>query len=364
MIGGHGGDIHSLARRLGTAPEAILDMSSNVNPLGPPAGLVAHLRDRLDDILALPQADAADAVFAFASRHGLSPDRVVAGNGTTQLIHDLPLALRSRRALIVAPTYADYADACALHGTAATLFPLIPEENFLPDVDRLAHAMAGHDLAFLCNPNNPTGRLLDGDALERLAARIPNTRLIVDESYLAFAPDGERHSLLGRDIPNVAVLHSMSKLFRIPGLRIGFLAGPASIVRDMARYRQPWCLNAMAQRAVVWLMSRPAETDAFTADTRRYLAEQRASMTAALSAIDGLTVYESVTSFLLLRLPDGLSAAGAWEGMAGRGILIRNCANFAGLSDRFIRISLKDPEANRRVVETLAEWLRARRGGR
>jgi threonine-phosphate decarboxylase len=110
MINGHGGNVYQLARDLGCLPSDIIDMSSNVNPFGPPPGLMALLKENIHAITALPEVDAGSAVGAFSARYGLRPDQVVPGNGTTQLIHTLPLALETRHALIVAPTYSDYAD--------------------------------------------------------------------------------------------------------------------------------------------------------------------------------------------------------------------------------------------------------------
>ena len=116
MINGHGGNIFDKAKELGCDPMDILDMSSNVNPLGPMPGLMNHLHEHLERIIALPEAGAGSIIQAFSSRHDIDPKKVLAGNGTTQLIYTLPVALKIRQALILGPTYSDYADACRMHG--------------------------------------------------------------------------------------------------------------------------------------------------------------------------------------------------------------------------------------------------------
>jgi threonine-phosphate decarboxylase len=139
MITGHGGNVYQAARQLGCRAADILDMSSNVNPLGPMPGLAEHLAKRMERIAALPEADAAAMVRAFARSHGISAKTVLAANGSTQFIYTLPYALKARRVLVVAPTYADYADACRMHGVKGLRFLEASAENsFVPPEDRLS----------------------------------------------------------------------------------------------------------------------------------------------------------------------------------------------------------------------------------
>lgn len=357
MITGHGGNIHQLAGELGCLPSDIIDMSSNVNPFGPPPGLLEMLAANLHLVTALPEVDAGSAVHAFAERFGLPPERVVPGNGTTQLIHTLPAALETRRALILGPTYSDYADACRMHGVPFEFLQADTARQFAFDPDALFRACREADTVFICNPNNPTGRLIPGPDIEDLCRRHPDTRFIIDESYLPFVIGGEAHSRIRSELPNVVVLHSMSKIFRVPGLRIGFLAAPEAVVRAMRRYFLPWSLNSLAQETVVHLMTRREIIDPFVADCRRRLDRERKEMTARLGSSPGLEVFPSCTSFLLLRLRRGHAAGDVCAALAGERILIRNCANFTGLSERFIRISLKTPEINRMLAERLERLL-------
>ncbi|NJL60267.1 MAG: aminotransferase class I/II-fold pyridoxal phosphate-dependent enzyme [Desulfobacteraceae bacterium] len=257
------GNIYALAKRLECQPSDIIDMSSNVNPLGPPPGLAEFLTDNLDAIVALPEADAHSAIFAFAQRYGLDPECVVAGNGTTQLIYAIPKAIGSRNVVIVAPTYSDYADACKMHDIPYRYSLLTDSRNFEPDFDTLEQDIRDADTVFICNPNNPTGVLMASNQLEAFCKAFPDKTFIIDESYLPFVADAEQHSFLGRDIGNVIVLHSMSKIFRVPGLRIGFASASPAITRKLIRYTLPWSLNSLAQAAVVWLMTRVSEIDEF-----------------------------------------------------------------------------------------------------
>ncbi|AOY57351.1 MULTISPECIES: threonine-phosphate decarboxylase CobD [Desulfococcus] len=357
MINGHGGNIYQLATELGCRPSDIADMSSNVNPFGPPPGLTDHLRERLQVITALPEAAAESAVRAFAARFGIQSARVVPGNGTTQLIHTLPLALKSRRVMIAAPTYADYADACRMHEVSFGHVVADASRRFAPDMGALSDAARRADTMFICNPNNPTGSLIPGDEIVDLCRRHPAVRFVIDESYLPFATGGEAHSLIRSDLPNVMVLHSMSKIFRVPGLRIGFLAAPPDVAESMKRYYLPWSVNSLAHLAVTYLMARRDEIDPFIEKSRQLLDRERREMTDRLGRHRNIEVFPSCTSFLLARLSEGRTAEAVCSALARERILIRNCGNFEGLSERFIRISLKTPEINRLLVEKLIPLL-------
>ena len=358
MIGGHGGNIYALAERLGCRPTEISDMSANVNPLGPMPALMDHLRDNLARITALPQADAGDMVAAFARFHDLDPRQVTAGNGSTELIYRIPRALGAARALVVGPTYADYRDACAMNGVRCDHVLCREADDFRPDMDAIREKAAAADLVFLCNPNNPTGTLTGRTAIEALCRDLPHTRFVIDESYLPFAPQPDAATMIHTALPNVLVLNSMSKAFRIPGLRIGFIKAPATLIDRLTPYALPWSVNSLAQLAVTWLMSHPDAVHPFLNETRRTIESEKDRIEECIHRETAMRCFPSATSFLLMRLPRELDAPAMWRHMADRRILIRDCSNFIGLSERFIRISLRSSEENRRATEFLIERCR------
>ena len=355
MIAGHGGNIYDLARRLGCRLADIVDLSSNVNPLGPPPGLSDYLSQHMDVIGSLPEVDNRGIIQDYAGMLGVLPDHIIAGNGTTQLIYSIPGVLKVKKVLIVGPTYSDYADSCRLHDVPFAFHLCREEQEFQPDIDGIEKNMAGADAVFICNPNNPTGALISGERLKRLCLRNPDVRFIVDESYLPFVIGGETESLVGCGLENVLVLLSISKIYRIPGLRVGFLVAAPVTIAAFAECMWPWSVNSLGQAAVRFLTAAGSALDTFVTETRSYLDQQRRELRQRLHSIPGLKLYPSTTSFMLIRLPEGLSAATVYLHLAKDRILIRNCSNFHGLSDRFIRISPKGPEATRRVAERLAE---------
>jgi threonine-phosphate decarboxylase len=363
MIGGHGGNIYQLAERLGCRPSEIIDMSANVNPLGPMPALMAHLQANLAVITALPEVDAGNITQAFSRYYDVDPRQVMAGNGTTQLIYLIPRAMGANSALVVGPTYSDYRDACAMNRVACEHVICREVDDFLPDMAAIEQKAAAADLVFLCNPNNPTGSMLPRSAIEDLCRALPRTLFVIDESYLPFAPQPETLSMIRSDLPNVMVLNSMSKAFRIPGLRIGFVKAPPALMEKLTAYTLPWSVNSLAQTAVEWLMTHPEPVRSFLAGTRTMIEAEKKRMQNVLHDQTGIRCFPSAATFILMRLPEALSAQGVWQYLADHGILIRDCANFTGLSDAFIRISMKGEAENRRATDLLVQFCHDQTGG-
>ena len=357
MLNGHGGNIYALAQRLECAPSDIIDMSSNVNPLDPLPGLVEFIINNISAITALPQVDAKSAVQAFSARYNINPEHVIAGNGTTQFIYAIPQVLETKRALILGPTYADYADACSMHNVRYDYMMAEESFDFKLDVDAVIEQIEDHDTIFICNPNNPTGALMLKADLERLCRFHPDTNFVIDESYLPFVYDSGQLSMLPCRLPNVLVLNSMSKIFRIPGLRIGFLIASGQNIEKFRPFQLPWNVNSVAQTAVDYLMKHTDETDAFIDKTLLFLEDERKYMADALENVDGIKLFPSKTSFLLAKLDEKITADMLCDHLAVDRILIRNCANFWGLSEHFIRISLKTTDINRMLADKIINFL-------
>ncbi len=355
MLKGHGGNRIELAKQLGCSPQEIVDMSSNINPLGPPPGLIKYLTNHIDAIGRFPEVDSREITTAFADQNRIDSDRVLAGNGTTQFIYTLPQALGIKKALIVGPTYSDYADACRLNHVE-TIFDIAEEsQNFQPNLKAITKVLDDVDCAFICNPNNPTGSLIPADDLKVLCKAYPDKIFIVDESYLSFIEGADEKSIRRQDLDNLIVLISISKIFAIPGLRIGFVVSSAQRIRQLRRFLQPWSVNSIAQLATGYLMLQKDEMDAFIQKTNQMIIVERHRFVAAFETVAGITVYPSETNYFVARLHHSLKAEEVCRRLAEHKMMIRNCDNFKGLSERHIRISLKMSEHNRMLAQKLME---------
>ena len=353
MLKGHGGNRIELARQLGCLPQEIIDMSSNINPLGPPPGLVDYLREHIDAVGRFPEVDSREITEQFADQCRIDADRVMAGNGTTQFIYALPQALGMKSALIVGPTYSDYADACRLNNVDITFAVAADSQNFQPDLDQISKHLGAVDSVFICNPNNPTGSLIAVDDLKVLCRAYPDTIFVVDESYLSFVPGGDEKSIRRQNLSNLIVLVSISKIFAIPGLRIGFVVSSGERMQQLRRFLQPWSVNSLAQMATGYLMVKKNEMDIFIGETNRLINAERERFITAFEDIPDIMLYPSTTNFIVAGLQNGLNADEVCRHLAEEKIMVRNCRNFYGLTDRHIRISLKLPEHNLLLTQNL-----------
>ncbi len=357
MITGHGGNIHALARQIGCRPHEILDLSSNINPFGPMPELLAHLRNSLPAIATLPEVDAKTLVLSTADRFGVDPEGVVAGNGTTCFIHALPEILAIRKALILGPTYSDYADACTREGARVHHLVSRAQEKFALNLSRLKTLVPGFDTVFICNPNNPTGRLFPKKDLQVLMEAFPRIRFVVDESYLPFVEEGEKQSLIPFDAPNRIVLYSLSKIFAVPGLRAGLMFFPPSMKKAVLNRHVPWSVNTLAQEAALFLMENRELSQQFIETSRRALTKEKDRFLQSFKKIKAIRFFSGRTPFILGRLQKPGGARRLCTYLQQHRILIRNCRNFRGLSDQYVRISLKTPPWNRKCAHHMLDYL-------
>jgi threonine-phosphate decarboxylase len=353
MISGHGGNVYDLARSHGCPVSEIVDMSSNINSLGPPPGLLDFLKSNMEILTRLPEVDARDSIRSFADLNDIDPRRILAGNGTTQFIYSIPEVLGSKQALILGPTYSDYRDACLRHGIKPILAAATDSDHFTPKLNDLSKSISTVDTVFICNPNNPTGSLLTRENLLSICGAHPQTIFIIDESYLSFVVGGEHHSMVNAELDNVIVLASISKMFTIPGLRIGFMIGSQDRINQFEQYRLPWNVNALAQAAVGYLDRHHRQVRTFIKNTQLYFQTQKEAFYKAIEPCEQLRPLPSTTPFILIKLKGEFLSDKVCAALAAEKILIRNCSNFDGLSNRFVRVSLKSPELNRLIAGKL-----------
>ncbi len=358
MIEGHGGNKGDLALKMGCSVDDIIDMSSNLNPLGPPERIEKIIVENLSKIRSLPEPDARCIRKGFARYHGILEDNVIAGNGTTWFIYTIPIAFKSKKVLISGPTYSDYKDACVMYDIPFEHCLSKAANQFDPDIDELSHMAETADTVFICNPNNPTGSLVPKDKLLYLLKKHMDTVFIIDESYLPFVDHAKEISLVSdTQHQNLVVLSSMSKIFRIPGLRTGFLSGFEPLVEKIMRYYQPWSVNALAQVVIKDIFDHPETIEPFYQKTRDYIAKQREIFVSSLEGIMGLELFNSNTYFNLARLTNGMTSKVFCEKVGNHKILIRDCENFVGLSDQYVRFSLKENRINSMLSKTIIQTL-------
>lgn len=350
----HGGHLRALAAACGRRPEDILDASANLNPLGPPDWLRPVLGAAISELVHYPDPDCAALLEAAATRYQAPTSHFAAGNGTSELLFALPGLAGVRRAVIPGPAYADYSTASRRAGLEVTLLPLSPQTGFAPDPAVLDAALTpGPALVFVGSPGNPTGRVVPGAVLRELADRHPDSLFVVDEAFADFVDGFD--SLAGTDRPpNVVVLLSLTKLYAIPGLRLGLCAAAPDLVRRLRDALPPWSVNTLAQA----VGARALADAAFRQKTREAVTGLRERLAAGLTHLK-CTVFPGQANYLLARLPHGAPASTALCArlLADHGVAVRDCANFPELDARYIRIAVRPESETDRILAALAALL-------
>ena len=389
--GGHGGNVYAAAALHGLRPEDFCDFSSNINPLGPPPGLVLELKRHLEqEICRYPAPQAAPFRSALARELDLPEERLLIGNGANELIHLLFLWKRPKKVLIPAPTFAEYERAARLAGAEVEYFSLHPEEalskeKLAAQIQAALIQMAGSDLVVFCNPNNPTGMFYSRELLEEiaLAAAEKGADIFVDESFFPFTgrPASESFSRsaaasfsgsypcrnadsvtpgssAGNEIPggcnNLWVVASLTKLWALPGLRLGYLFGPPEGIRGLTENGDPWRVNALAQQAGLYALSQKQ----YIKDSLELVKREREFLLRELEEIGGLEVYPGEANYLLLRgLDSGFSSEDLCLKLAARGILVRDASNFPALGRSYFRIAVRPRRENLRLLTELRDYV-------
>ncbi|MCE8014538.1 threonine-phosphate decarboxylase [Halomonas sp. MCCC 1A17488] len=357
----HGGRPEQLLPRFGLAGDSeVIDFSANLNPLGPPSWLPERLAASVAELARYPDPDYREAREAIAHAEGLGPEQVRLTNGGAEAIF-LAAALLARRGVsrvaIVQPTFGEYERACRHYGIAVEPLALTGE-RFMLDEARAAGAMRDAGALFLCRPNNPTGTLIECGIIERLLAtgQRHGAMLVVDEAFVDFATPDERLTPLLARFDNLLLLRSMTKLYAIPGLRLGYLLGSAAAVNAIAELQPPWSVNALAAGLVAPLL---ADRD-YLARTRAWLDAERPWLQGELASL-GLDIVPSHANFLLFRdawLQEarGGSMPALLEHLARGGILVRHTHRFIGLEGAWLRVAVRSRPENRALVEAIARW--------
>ncbi len=352
----HGGNIYRLSKELGIPAGDVIDFSASINPLGVSERVKSAVMKALEDAPHYPDPEAEGLREELAGFHGIDPGSILCGNGSTELIYLIPLALHPARVLIPVPTFSEYERAVLRAGIGRTeirFLYLQEEKGFRIDPAEFIEAMqeGAPDMAFLCNPNNPTGRLMKREQVLEIAraAREMGCLLVVDEAFIDFCP-GESVIREAGGNPCLIVLRSMTKFYGLAGLRVGYGVFPPHITEMLKGLKEPWTVNSLAQAAAVEALR---DSD-HARRTEELLGSERDFLEEGLGRL-GIRIYPSEANFYLLRLE---GAEVVERDLRRKGMMVRNCSNFRGLDGSFIRVAVRSRRENALLVEGLSRICR------
>lgn len=336
----HGGDIYENTH--------LLDFSANINPLGMPDAVRDAVISSVHDCTRYPDPHCRALTGAIAEAEAFDAANIVCGNGAADLIWRIVYALRPRNAVVCALCFSEYRAALAAVGCRITEYPLAEADQFRLDARFLGSLTEETDIVFLCTPNNPTGNLTDPELMQK-AAQICESKhitLVCDECFLRFCENSAAYSLQRYLNRSCIILQAFTKLYAMPGLRLGYAlcgsAETAEILRGTGQYRS---VSLPAQAAGIAALREKT----WVQRTVRYVAEQRRFLTDALRGT-GVTVYDDAANFLLIRAQRDLA-----DKLEMRGIRIRTCADFSGLTDAHFRIAVRTKSENEALISAVRE---------
>lgn len=345
----HGGDWAGYQAVYGRPP---LHLSANSSPLGVPEGVRRAIAEAAAQVDRYPDPLCRELRRALSAHEGVPMERILCGNGAAISIFRAVLALRPRRALVPAPTFAEYETALRVAGCQVDHVPLREAEGFRLDRRVLEAVTPETEVLFLCQPNNPTGLTTPRELLLSILERCreTGTRLILDECFCGLLDDPAAHTLqpwLG-DYPNLLLLKAFTKLYGMAGVRLGYaLCADEALLARMRAVGQPWEVSSLAQAAGVAAL----EETAYVERVRALIREERPWLTAQLRRL-GLRVVPGEANYLLFRSEVPLA-----EPLRQRGILLRGCGNYPGLDAQWYRTAVRTKEENQRPIAALEEVL-------
>ena len=347
----HGGNIYGAAMAKSISPDKILDFSANINPLGPPEWLRQSISATIDRLLHYPDPECTALVDTIAAQWRVDKETVVPANGTTELLYQLPRVIEVERALIAVPSYIDYKKVMDQAEIPVEFFLLDEEKDFTVDLNHLDQQVKPGDIVFLASPNNPTGTLINPDNLRNIVASHSKSLFLLDEAFLEFVES--RKSLAGQ-CQNCITLHSLTKFYGIPGLRLGFGIFPPAIAHKLKTLMPPWSVNTLAQEVGVQCL----EDSRYQHESRKYLRECKESLEQSLASFQELTVYPSAANYLLLQVTGSVTVEEIRKKLYLKDILIRPCENYENLGPEFFRIAVRCEKENAIFLEALSRVLR------
>jgi len=327
----------------------VIDFSSNINPFG----ASPRVREAMTNvpIERHPDPDASELRDAIATRVNVSPEQVIVGNGSLELIRALAIAYirAGDDVLIVAPTFGEYRVAVEVMGARVVEFRTHAHDEFRVNVDALIARVVELQprLAFICNPNNPTGAYGSRDDIARVLDASPETLWVLDEAFVPFIENAwASRDLIARE--NLIVMRSMTKEYALPGLRLGYALAQSEVIDALAKVRAPWSVNSFAQAAGRAVLA----DEKFLQDTLAQIHDEAKKLRASIENL-GWRVMPSALHYFLVEVGDARAFRAT---LASRGLLVRDCTSF-GLPE-FVRIATRKPEENARLVEALSELKR------
>lgn len=341
----HGGDIYSTAYRM--------DYSANINPLGTPEDVIAAAQKAILDCAHYPDVDCRALKQALSEKEKRKAENILCGNGAAELIFAIVQAEKPKKALLLAPGFAEYEQALRSTGCDVQFYELKREHGFQYEKEYKEHLTEDLDMIFLCNPNNPTGLLIPKEEILEILriCKERKIRVVLDSCFIDFLEEKEEADFAGYldDFPNLFILKAFTKIYAMAGLRLGYgMSSDTELLSRMKEVVQPWSVSIPAQAAGVAAL----KEEEFVKESRNLVQEENRWLKKQLKALD-LWVCDSQANYLFFEAPEGFA-----EKTKAEGILIRDCSNYHGLEKGYYRIAVRTRKENEELIRVFQKILK------
>ena len=339
----HGGQVYDATGNAGDW----LDFSANINPLGLSEKISRALTENLRGVVNYPDPNAAELKRAICRRYGVHEENLVLLNGAAEFFYLYLNATRPEKVLIPVPSFSEYERAARAAQCNVKFFVTDAAQNFSVNVDALIAVAKNFDCMIIGRPNNPTGNLISAEKILRLAEVV---RVVVDESFIDFT---DVESVRKFASEKISVVQSLTKIFAIPGLRLGFAVVEKNLASRLNLSKDVWNVNFLAQKAGAAALT----DEEFLRRTRAWLDVEKKFFVERLTNLRGIKVFPPTANFVLLKLNSVDTAEKILRELRGEKILLRSCANFAGLDGSFLRSAIRSRKENLSLLVAFEKFL-------
>ena len=341
--------IHGGKNPIQSTDSRVIDFSSNISPIGTPALVKKILTKNIDNIKNYPDNSTSSVISSLKKYTHLEKSNLLVGNGAIEIIYNFCFAFLSKKTkiLIPIPTFQEYETAAKLNNCQITYYKTM---NLSENLDQFISKIPKNGCIFICNPNNPTGKLLEKNQLLEIIkkAKKLSTIVFVDECFIEMVPEANE-SIISyvKKYDNLFVLRSLTKSFALPGIRIGYAASSKHMIAILQKIKIPWSVNSLAQDAANIALKNKSHL----IKSNLIIKKELNYLTNKIGKLDGFDCNKSFTNFILIKTKK--NSTNLQKKLLGQKILVRDCKNFRGLNNHHIRIAVKSHKDNLKLVKAL-----------
>lgn len=352
----HGGNIDELSRNFNLEKDKLIDFSANINPLGMNKKVKEIIIQSLDEVERYPDITYFNLKSAISKFEGIENKDIVLGNGAAEVIFNLVRAIKPKKVLIPAPTFGEYEEAALSVNSEIKYFYLKEDKNWIIDEEINNYINEDINMVFICNPNNPTGALISKTTIMNIIkkAKFTNTIVVIDESFLDFIKEAEDYSAINliNEYNNVFIIKSMTKLFAMPGIRIGYgICKNKEILKKIEEVSVPWNINILAEKAAIYSLKERE----YINKTLLYIEEEKTYLFEELNKLKNIKVFEPSVNFIMFKLEKEMDLK---LELMKESIIIRSCSNYEGLSNKYYRVAVRNREENVKLIKALEKVIK------